>query len=151
MDLNIDEIIKCYFKQKNILVNHQLQSYNEFIEKILPNIISNYFPINMNFDSENIKRICINVTNINIGKPFTTENNGYSNLMTPNESRLRNYSYLASIIVDFESTIYINDNDVEIELEKKIIKNILIGSIPILLRSKYCTLNDTLYNEEFAS
>ena len=36
--------------------------------------------------------------------------------MTPNESRLRNYSYLASIIVDFESTIYINDNDVEIEL-----------------------------------
>ena len=61
----------------------------------------------MNFDSENIKRICINVTNINIGKPFTTENNGYSNLMTPNESRLRNYSYLASIIVDFESTIYI--------------------------------------------
>jgi len=148
MNLNIDEIIKCYFKQKNILVNHQLQSYNEFIEKILPNIISNYFPINMNFDSENIKRICINVTNINIGKPFTTENNGYSNLMTPNESRLRNYSYLASIIVDFESTIYINDNDVEIELEKKIIKNILIGSIPILLRSKYCTLNDTLYNEE---
>ena len=148
MDLNIDEIIKCYFNQKNILVNHQLKSYDEFIDKILPNIISNYFPINMNFDSENIKRIVVNVNNVNIGKPFTTENNGYSNLMTPNESRLRNYSYLASIIVDFESTIYINDNSVEIELEKKIIKNILIGSIPILLRSKYCTLNDTLYNDE---
>ena len=63
---------------KNILVNHQLQSYNEFIEKILPNIIFNYFPINTNL-SENIK-ICINVKNINIGKPFTTENNEYSNL-----------------------------------------------------------------------
>ena len=148
MDLNIDEIIKCYFNQKNILVNHQLKSYDEFIDKILPNIISNYFPIIMTFDSENIKRIVINVNNVNIGKPFTTENNGYSNLMTPNESRLRNYSYLASIIVDFESTIYINDNGLEKELEKKIIKNILIGSIPILLRSKYCTLNDTLYNEE---
>ena len=55
MDLNIDEIIKCYFNQKNILVNHQLKSYDEFIDKILPNIISNYFPITMNFDSENIK------------------------------------------------------------------------------------------------
>ena len=41
-----------------------------------------------------------------------------------------------------------NDNNIEIELEKKVINNILIGSIPILLRSKYCTLNDTLYNEE---
>ena len=119
MDLNIDDIIKCYFNQKNILVNHQLKSYNEFIENILPNIISNYFPIIMTFDSENIKKIIINISNINIGKPFTTENNGYSNLMTPNEARLRNYSYLASIIVDFESTIYINDNDIEIELEKK--------------------------------
>ena len=148
MNLNIDEIIKCYFKQKNILVSHQLKSYNEYIDKILPNIISNYFPINMNFETSNIKRISINITNVNIGKPFTTENNGYSNLMTPNESRLRNYSYLASIIVDFESIIYINDNEVEIELEKKVIKNILIGSIPILLRSKYCTLNDTLYNDE---
>ena len=148
MNLNIDEIIKCYFNQKNILVNHQLKSYEEFIDKILPNIISNYFPIVMEFDSDKIKRIVINISNVNIGKPFTTENNGYSNLMTPNESRLRNYSYLASIIVDFESTIYINDNDIEIELEKKIIKNILIGSIPILLRSKYCTLNDTLKNDE---
>ena len=148
MNLNIDDIIKCYFNQKNILVNHQLKSYEEFIDKILPNIISNYFPIVMEFDSDKIKRIVINISNVNIGKPFTTENNGYSNLMTPNESRLRNYSYLASIIVDFESTIYINDNDIEIELEKKIIKNILIGSIPILLRSKYCTLNDTLENDE---
>ena len=75
MNLNIDEIIKCYFKQKNILVSHQLKSYNEYIDKILPNIISNYFPINMNFESSNIKRITINITNINIGKPFTTENN----------------------------------------------------------------------------
>ena len=148
MNLNIDEIIKCYFKQKNILVNHQLNSYDEFIEKILPNIIYNYFPIEMNFESDKIKKIIINVSNMNIGKPFTTENNGYSNLMYPNIARLRNYSYMASVIVDFESTIYINDNGVEIELEKKIIKNILIGSIPILLKSKYCTLNDTLYNDE---
>ena len=122
MDLNIDEIIKCYFKQKNILVNHQLKSYDEFIEKILPNIIYNYFPIQMNFESDKIKKIIINVSNINIGKPFTTENNGYSNLMYPNIARLRNYSYMASVIVDFESTIYINDNGVEIELEKNWVK-----------------------------
>jgi len=148
MGLNIDEIIKCYFNQKNILVNHQIKSYNEFIEKILPNIISNYFPIEMVFNGNKINKIIVNISNINIGKPYTTENNGYSNLMTPNEARLRNYSYLANIIVDFESTIYIIENEVEIELEKKIIKNIIIGNIPILLKSKYCILNDQIYNDE---
>ena len=148
MDLNIDEIIKCYFKRSNILVNHQLKSYNEYVEKILPNIISNYFPINMTFETEKVKKITINIININIGKPFTTENDGCSNLMMPNDARLRNYSYLANVIVDFESTITINEGDINIELEKKVIKNIIIGSIPILLKSKYCILNDTLYNDE---
>ena len=72
----------------------------------------------MEFNGNKINKIIINISNINIGKPYTTENNGYSNLMTPNEARLRNYSYLANIIVDFESTIYIIENEVEIELEK---------------------------------
>ena len=52
-------LLNVILNKRNILVNHQLQSYNEFIEKILPNIISNYFPINMNFDSENIKRFVL--------------------------------------------------------------------------------------------
>ena len=148
MNLNIDEIIKCYFKRSNILVDHQLKSYDEYVDKIFPNIISHYFPIQMNFDTNKVVKIIINITNINIGKPFTTENDGRSNLMLPQDARLRNYSYLASIIVDFESTIYINEGNVNVELKKKTIKSIHIGSIPILLKSKYCVLNDTLYNDE---
>ena len=148
MDLNIDEIIKCYFNQKNILVKHQLDSYEEYIEKILPNIISNYFPIKMDFDSDKIKNIKLNIININIGKPFTTENNGCSKLLTPEISRLRNYSYISPIIVDFESVVTIYDNNIIIELGSKIIKDIIIGHIPILLKSKYCILNDELYNNE---
>ena len=98
MNLAIDEIIKCYFNQKNILVKHQLDSYNEFIENILPNIISNYFPIEMDFDSDKIKNIKLNIINITIGKPFTTENNGCSKLLTPEIARLRNYSYVFIIL-----------------------------------------------------
>ena len=122
MDLNIDEIIKCYFNQKNILVNHQLKSYNEFVEKILPNIISNYFPIQMNFDSDKIKSLSLSVINISIGEPFTTENNGCSKLLTPEVARLRNYSYVASIIVDFKSSVTISENGTHIQLKDKIIK-----------------------------
>ena len=73
MDLNYDEIIKSYFDQNNILVKHQVDSYEEYIEKILPSIISDYFPIQLNFDSDKIKHLSLSVTNINIGEPFTTE------------------------------------------------------------------------------
>ena len=50
MNLNFDEIIRSYFEQNDILVQHQINSYNEYVNNILPNIISNYFPININFD-----------------------------------------------------------------------------------------------------
>ena len=33
MNLNYDEIVKTYFNQKNILVQHQINSYEEYIDK----------------------------------------------------------------------------------------------------------------------
>jgi DNA-directed RNA polymerase II subunit RPB2 len=148
MDLNYDEIIKSYFDQNNILVKHQVDSYEEYIEKILPSIISDYFPIQLNFDSDKIKHLSLSVTNINIGEPFTTENNGCSKLLTPEVARLRNYSYVASINVDFKSTVTISENEIHTQLKDKTIKNIVIGYIPILLKSKYCILNKNPYNNE---
>ena len=52
MNLNYDEIVKTYFNQKNILVQHQINSYEEYIDKILPNIVSNYFPINIELNTD---------------------------------------------------------------------------------------------------
>ena len=37
-DSQIYNIINSYFKRKEILVNHQIESYNDFIDNILPNI-----------------------------------------------------------------------------------------------------------------
>ena len=147
MELNYDEIIKSYFDQNNILVQHQINSYNEFTEKILPNIIQNYFPININFDNDKIKKISLNITNVNIGKPITTENNGCSKLLTPEIARLRNYNYISPIIVDFKSSVSIIENETIINLKDNKIPNIIIGYIPLLLKSKYCILNNTEYSE----
>ena len=53
MVLEADEIIKAYFKQNNIIIKHQIDSFNYFIEDIIPNILSQFFPIQMNYNSEN--------------------------------------------------------------------------------------------------
>ena len=44
-DNEIQNIIKAYFKQKDILVNHQIDSYNDLIDNIFPKILSQYFPL----------------------------------------------------------------------------------------------------------
>ena len=147
-----DDIIQKFFDQKNILVNHQIESYNYFIDEIFPKIINHYFPLNIKFHEDNVENmvdsIYLQVKNIKIGQPLLVENNGCSKLMTPNMARERNSTYLAPIIVNFISTVKINEGNNIIELETKTIQNIIIGKVPIMIKSKYCSLNEENNGEE---
>ena len=143
MSLDIDNIIDKYFNQDNILVKHHINSYNQYIDEILPNIISQNFPIILNYNDNDIKikKIIINCENLNIKKPISVENNGCSKIMTPELARLKNDTYISSIFIDFIIHIHIKDNDSIVELKPKVIKNILIGKIPIMVKSKLCISN----------
>ena len=92
-DNEIQNIIKAYFKQKDILVNHQIDSYDDLIDNIFPKILSQYFPLTVKINNDKIKYIEISVLKININKPYYTENNGCTKKMTPNIARLRNFTY----------------------------------------------------------
>ena len=148
MDLNTDDIIHSYFKRSGVLVQHQINSYNNLIENIIPNIFSQYFPIVLEYNDNIIKKIILKITNISIGQPFSTENNGCSKLMTPNIARVKNTSYSLPIYVNFETEITIKENDTFITLEKKQINNITFGKIPIIVNSNYCVLKSKGFDEE---
>ena len=68
MSLDIDKIIKLYFQQNNILIKHHIDSYNNYVDNILPNIISENFPIILLYNDSNIKirKIIINIKNFKI-------------------------------------------------------------------------------------
>ena len=55
----IKTLIHKYFQQKNILENHQIESYDDFIDNIFPSILSQFFPIVIVFNDKekNIQRI----------------------------------------------------------------------------------------------
>ena len=72
----INNIIDKYFDQENILTSHQIDSYNDYIENILPKILSQFFPINLTFNSNKIKEISLDIVDVNIETPRYTENNG---------------------------------------------------------------------------
>ena len=151
MSLNTDGLIQEYFNQKNILISHQINSYNYYVDEIIPKIIRQYFPVYINFSDNNsceIEEIELSVQNLKIGEPLLVENNGCSRLMTPNIARERNSTYLSPIIVDFNSKIKIKQDGSLIELKSSSIKNIVIGKIPIMVCSKYCILNEKNKEDE---
>ena len=141
--MDTDGIIKTYYNKKNSIVNHQIRSYDYYVETIIPQIITQYFPVVVNFNEDTcvIKEVSLDVNEMRIGKPLLIENNGCSQLMSPNMARTRNSTYIAPITVNFEARVKIKEGDSIIELEKKVIPNILFGKIPIMVRSKNCILS----------
>ena len=74
------------------LVHHQIHSYNEFIQKILPNIIASYNPICLPYQPNETTGICKYGVRIELVNPTMTtatihENDGSMNVMMPNDAR----------------------------------------------------------------
>jgi len=145
----IDDLIKSFFNQTKILVRHQIESYDDFIDNIIPNIFEQFFPLVIESkDNTNIiNSIKLSVDNIIIGDAYCIENNGCSNILTPQIARLRNYSYCCSLYIDITSSVTIKENGNLITLPDKVIKNVLFGKIPLMVNSKYCMSNKSINND----
>jgi DNA-directed RNA polymerase II subunit RPB2 len=149
MDLETDEIIKSYFRQNNIIIRHQIDSFNNFIDEIIPNIFAQFFPIKMAYNSENsvIRNIDLHITDYHIGKPISIENNGCEEIMTPHIARVKNSTYMSPIVVNFRSITTIQEDGQLVILPDKHIKNIIIGKVPIMIKSKYCSIHKNKIND----
>ena len=138
---DIECIIQKYFSKKNSLTEHQVSSYNHLIDELLPNILHQVFPINVTDVSEKIHSIKMDLMNINTQTPYYVENNGSSKIMTPQTARLRNDTYSLSILIDLDITLSIKEDDIITHLPATTLKNVLLGKIPIVVKSKYCVTN----------
>ena len=147
MDDIIKNVVSSYFKQENIIVQHQVSSYNNYIDKTLPKIISQFFPMKIKFDDKKIKGIVIDIRNIKPSVPMCSENDGYSQLMTPILARRRNFTYSLSINVDIHYKLVSDERNIQMISEEKIIHNILLCKIPILVGSKYCIYKMNIQDE----
>ena len=152
MSDTIQQVISAYFKKENVLVDHQIDSYDDFIDNTLPVILSQSFPIKLNFNSDEspVKSVMMDLDNIKVGLPMCTENNGASSVMTPSVARNRNYTYSLSINVDVKVQITTKTDGLTVVNNTKIIKDVLLGKIPIVVKSKYCvSLNNPLNECQF--
>lgn len=123
-------LIKKYFEEQSMIAA-DIKSFNNFIDIELQKIIEENRVIEPTIIPSNVEEYKIVLDKISITKPEMTEADGAKRYIFPNEARLRKLSYSAPIFIEISSHI----NGVQRESFRT-----QIGSIPIMLKSKYCHL-----------
>lgn len=155
-DEGVWDIVDAYFKPNKgqQLVKHQIESFNDFVLRKIEQIIDGFNPIEVNHqyipETETFKHmLSITIENPVLVKPIIYEKDGSTKNMTPNDARLRNFTYSSAINVDVVITAkLLNDNN-EYVVESKRINGVALGKIPIMVKSNYCILkNNSIESNE---
>jgi DNA-directed RNA polymerase II subunit RPB2 len=143
--------IESYFEGTHLarLVEHQLESYNNFVTCQLKQTIDMFNPVIIRSEhsyNKDVKKygleIHIRFEQFQINRPQIHENNGATKIMFPHEARLRNFTYAASTTVDLHIQYIIRTGPTldQVQYLNNILKQVHIGKLPIMLKSSICVL-----------
>ena len=124
-------LIKKYFEEQSF-VDSSIASFNNFIEKELQKIFEENKEIEPTIIPPDVDEFKIRFDKVWVTKPELTEADGSKRSIFPIEARLRKISYSAPMFVEVSAHI----NGVQRESFTT-----MIGSIPIMLKSKFCHLH----------
>ncbi|MBS3777991.1 MAG: DNA-directed RNA polymerase subunit B [Candidatus Thermoplasmatota archaeon] len=137
------ELVDAFYKDRSI-VNHQIASYNDFLNRRLQNIVDSTVigqqeEMERGYIYPEIEGYKIKFGRIRVGRPVVKEADGTERPLTPMEARLRDLTYEAPLHLEF---IPIKD---EVEYEPEDVK---VGELPIMTKSKSCNLQKQALEEE---
>jgi len=137
-------LLKAFFKEKGLVRQH-LDSYNEFIDHGLQEVIDEVgeIPIEVPESPYKVKlgQIWIIDPQTRITGPYATEVDGTKHEIYPLEARLRNLAYAAPIALEMTPVIDGREQDTEL---------VYVGNIPVMLKSKLCFLSQLSREELIA-
>lgn len=135
---------KAFFKEKGLVRQH-LDSYNEFIEHGLQEIINEIGEIQIEIPelpyTIKLGQVWIIDPQSRICGPYIIEADGTKHDIYPIEARFRNLTYAAPIAVEMTPIIDGREQDTEL---------VLIGDLPVMLKSKLCILSQMTPEELIA-
>jgi len=143
--LDINDIFKfmdLYYNRTGIMYTHQYNSFNKLFDEDIKNFLeksdNTFFE---KITKDKIIKYKFEYSNIAIRPPMLPNED---ELMFPSDARNRNITYNAKLIATVTQVQEITDITTDI-VEKKIIgkpeNEFPIAYIPVMLRSKYCSLN----------
>ncbi len=127
--MNEDVLFETLIKEKGF-VSHQLDSFNDFIDNRLQNIVDDIGVIEP--DVAELGDFKIKLGKVRVGKPSIREADGSVREILPSEARLRDLTYAAPIFVEMTSVV----NGIEENIEE-----LYIGDVPIMIKSKHCGIH----------
>ncbi|MBI2671663.1 DNA-directed RNA polymerase subunit B'' [Candidatus Woesearchaeota archaeon] len=124
-------IIKKYFNEHS-LIQSNIESFNNFVEKGMQEIIKEIGDVIPTIIPEDIQEFKIKLDEISIGKPQITEADGSKRDIFPIEARIRKITYAAPLMLKISAHI---DG---VQRESFVTQ---VGKLPIMLKSKFCHLS----------
>lgn len=126
------------------VVAHQIDSYDDFIMNKIDDVLSGFNPIIVRGDWDDATgsfghSVSLTVCNPVLARPCIFEKDGSTTVMTPNDARLRNFTYSAPLTVD----VHITTRAKHSADQSKVMSNVNIGRIPVMVGSRYCITSQT--------
>src|SRR3989344_5815044 len=118
------------YKSSVGFVDHQIKSFDEFIETRVQRIIDEIGEIQL--ETPELAEFKIKLGKVRIPNPVVKEADGATRPISPMEARVRDLTYSSPIFVEMVPVI----NGVEQESQE-----VKLGDLPIMLKSKLCLLN----------
>lgn len=148
--MNEWDAVRAYFSNGvRRMVDHQVDSYEDFVRHKIPLIIQSTPPITVwHEQDETIKKykyeFKLSFENISYIKPRIQEATGRVKPMLPMEARIRNFTYAAQMYVDirFIARTYKGPMLDTYDEESHVFEGISLGKLPVMLGSSLCLLKD---------
>ena len=132
-------LAKAYFKREKI-AQHQLDSFNYFLEAGMQNIIDEQSGIETAISGEDERgkyKLSVKFGRIRVGTPKSREADGSYEAIFPAQARLRNLNYAAPVYLGMQLVKRYESGDEEPEGEEEEVE---IGELPIMVKSRKCNL-----------
>lgn len=143
--------IETYFQKHGVskLVEHQIESFEDFIRNKIPLIVSSTAPIVVWHEQDETTKkyryeLRLSFENVSYMKPRIQEATGRIKPMFPNEARMRNFTYAAQMFCDvrFVARAYKGPMLDSFDEHVKVFDGVSLGKIPVMLGSSLCIMKD---------
>ena len=141
-------VITAYFAEKG-LVRQQLDSFDQFIENTMQEVVEESLPIDIypdsayNEDTHERERHRFKFGQVYLSAPQMVESDGKIDTMLPNVARTRNLTYCAPLFVEVTlSHEVVGDDGAVLKVLKSRSERVFLGRIPIMLHSSFCVLRN---------
>ena len=143
-------IDKYFLDNKNILIKHHLDSFNQFFDKNIKNIFKEKNPVQIlkefnETTGEYNRQVKMHFAGkdgnkIYYGKPIIFDETR-QHYMFPNEARIRNMTYGITLHIDIDLEYKITDDEGNTTETTTTLEKVYLGRFPIMLNSNLCVLN----------